>query len=211
MKVVKVNQISDQMTSCLVIFDGFAGGVSRLGGAKFLPENMPCYLVYDYTDEKLDLDLRHFDRIHLLAWSLGVWQAAVSLKKYKLASATALNGTLKPIDDQMGIPKAIFQATLEGWNEVSRKKFNRRIGLPVELAANADCTAEQVELAAIQQRILTTPTPENIYNLVISGEQDKIFALENQQRFWRSVGHEPVVVDAPHYLYNVLESAVKFG
>ena len=57
----------------------------------------------NYND-KLNFDLNLLDsykEIYLVAWSMGVWAAAESLKKHHInfKKAIAINGTTLPIDD----------------------------------------------------------------------------------------------------------------
>ena len=70
-------------------------------------------MVYDYQS------LEHFDlcsllpknskcRIHLLAWSMGVWVAGRLLQDFSFSSATAIGGTCSPIDDKYGIPWSLY-------------------------------------------------------------------------------------------------------
>jgi biotin synthesis protein BioG len=89
--------------------------------------DLDILMVYDYTtlDDVKELDA--YKTVHLVAWSLGVFAAAKVLAGKKFASAVAINGTLKPIDEGEGIAPAIFQGTIDLWSEASRMKFNRRM------------------------------------------------------------------------------------
>lgn len=57
----------------------------------------------------------------VFAWSFGVYAAAYWLRKENLSPtmAVAINGTLSPIDDELGIPVGVFNGTLENLSEKS--------------------------------------------------------------------------------------------
>ena len=194
----------------LLVFDGFGGSSVRSRAvAELAPDGGALWYVYDYTDEDFPLEkLRGFKNIHLAAWSLGVWQAARTLRRVELKSACAFNGTLNPVSAEYGIAPEIFHATAENWSEIARRKFNRRAGIPEEFASDRPVEAEKLELMALEMRITgADEPPENLYKQVFSGENDRIFPLENQQRCWRKCPLEPVVLTAPHYIWNLAAKA----
>ncbi len=78
-----------------------------------LPENHDLLICYDYQDLNLDFDFSAYRHIRLVAWSMGVWAAERALQGIRLKSATAVNGTGLPCDDNFGIPCAVFKGTLE--------------------------------------------------------------------------------------------------
>ena len=71
----------------------------------------------------------NYKSIDVIAWSMGVWAAsqAIGSMGLEVNSAIAINGTTHPIDDSKGIPQAIFQGTLDGLNDATLKKFQRRM------------------------------------------------------------------------------------
>lgn len=91
-----------------------------------LPENHDLLICYDYQDLNLDFD---FPPIGTSVWWRGQWafEAERALQGIRLKSATAVNGTGLPCDDNFGIPCAVFKGTLENLTENTRSKFERRI------------------------------------------------------------------------------------
>ncbi|MDD4816919.1 MAG: DUF452 family protein [Victivallaceae bacterium] len=194
----------------LLVFDGFGGSIPRSRAVSGLvPEEGALWYVYDYTDEDFPLEkLREYKNVHLAAWSLGVWQAARTLRRTELKSACAFNGTLDPVSSEYGIAPEIFHATAENWSEAARRKFNRRAGIPGEFSSDRPAEAEKLELLALEMRIAAPgDAPKNIYRQVFAGENDRIFPLENQLRFWRKCPLDPVVLTAPHYIWNLAAKA----
>ncbi len=209
MKILPLN--TENHDTALLIFDGFGGSTKRVETLDFAPQGWSVFFVYDYTNEDFNLDLSGYKNIYLLAWSLGVWQAAVTLGSVNLTKAVAINGTLNPIDANFGIAPEVYQGTLTNWSEIARKKFERRIGLPAIIGSTNEIEAEKNELIALRQRIETTPEPKNIYQQILIGSKDRIFLAENQQRFWSQTSTAMTLVDAPHYLHNLIRDEVNFG
>lgn len=204
---MKVIKLAGGESSLLLAFDGFGGSPERSSAIGFRPENCAVWYVYDYTTEEFPCEeLRMFDTVYLVAWSLGVWQAARTLAGVRLAAAAAFNGTLEPVDAAFGIAPELFRATIGNWSEAARVKFNRRCGIPAEYASKRPAEEERAELEMLEMRVRECPEVKNIYHSVFCGENDRIFPLENQQRSWRKHGIEPVVLDAPHYVWNLAES-----
>jgi biotin synthesis protein BioG len=56
-----------------------------------------------------------YDRVMLVAWSLGVAVANRVVREWagRLADAVAINGTTRPVDEQFGIPADVFDGTIE--------------------------------------------------------------------------------------------------
>ena len=96
------------------------------------PHTVHCdfAVCYDYTDMTLDAEaLRPYSEVRVRAWSLGVYAASLVLPGLHCAvgSALAINGTLTPVDDSLGIPVAVYDATLENLSAESVERFNRRM------------------------------------------------------------------------------------
>ena len=77
----------------------------------------------------MDEELSAYKEVTVVAWSLGVFVATLALAGLRLpiVRAVAINGTLFPMHDTLGIPPKIFLGTLENLSEEGRKRFNRRM------------------------------------------------------------------------------------
>ncbi len=195
MKILELSHGSD----LLLVFDGFGGSPERAEAVRGIAPGAVWY-VYDYTDETFTPDkLGSFSRVSLLAWSLGVFEAARALAGTNLAAAVAVNGTTAPVDAMLGIDPAIFAATAENWSEAARRKFNRRAGIPEVFASRRPEAEEKSELEAILRRVASQPEPANIFGTAVIGAHDRIFPPENQHRFWRRANIAAVEMDMPHF------------
>ena len=81
-------------------------------------------MFYDYNTLDTDFDfksLEKYEKKYLIAWSMGVMTA--SLFDINYDRKIAINGTLKPIDNNYGIPERIYDLTIRGFNEKGRERF----------------------------------------------------------------------------------------
>ena len=154
-------------------------------------------MFYDYVDLVPDKDLgkllSSYDETALIAWSMGVWagQQIFSSYRQQLKTSLAVNGTLCPIDDQFGIPKAVVQATMEHFDEKQRLKFYHRMcrdrevyrrfvrEQPVRSVEN-----QKEELAALLETAGCKREEEPLYQRALVADHDFIMPTANQLNFW---------------------------
>ena len=156
-------------------------------------------MFYDYNNLDTNFDFNSLDKYKnksLIAWSMGVMVATLFNQKY--TSATAINGTLKPIDNKFGIPQKIYDLTIKGFNEKGAQRFiksmfNENIELP---QISRDIENQKSELSALKNY---TANSNFKYNRIILSDNDKIIPTKNQIAFWRiepniSSGHCPFML-----------------
>ncbi|MDD3037832.1 pimeloyl-ACP methyl esterase BioG family protein [Bacteroides sp.] len=167
-------------------------------------------ICYDYRS--LDFDdtlIQKYSHITLVAWSMGVWVASQMMQRLPhlpIVHSVAINGTLYPIDDTRGIAHSIFEGTLQGLNEQTLLKFQKRMcGSVIEykefLMVAPKRTVEELkeELAAIQHSYLTLPPSSFTWQKAIIGKNDRIFSTENQRQAWKDKVDLIEETDAAHY------------
>ena len=78
-------------------------------------------VAYNYADFRGDNISSGYDNVYVFAWSFGVFAAARWLYDNNInpTIAVAINGTLSPVDDTLGIPVGIFRAPLDSLSEDS--------------------------------------------------------------------------------------------
>ena len=161
--------------------------------------------------------------IRLVAWSLGVWAAAVTPMP-PLQHATAVNGTLQPIDQHSGIRADVFQGTIDNWlDDQARERFRQRVAGTAAASATPPATVaataaspfppgrlpldQRDELLALQQNITSLPVPATIYDCALIGGRDRIFPPSAQRRFWLTTAVRILEwPDAPHYPFAAIQS-----
>lgn len=166
-------------------------------------------VVWDYRDMTLDsTPFRKYSDIYLFAWSFGVYVAARTLASGTLNPTikVAVNGSLNPIDDNEGIPEAIFCGTLDNLSERNLDKFYRRMckdaasyaafkadmpcrdiaGLKDELQAIADMSADKDADISVD------------WDRAIIAGNDRIFPPDNLRRAWSYLPRTRKIADGGH-------------
>lgn len=150
-------------------------------------EDFDILMFYDYNNLDTNFDfeeLADYKTRYLVAWSMGVMCGSMfACKLGKLVSSTATNGTLKPIDNEYGIPLRIYDLTLRNFSETGAKKFISNMFMtPVDLPSNSrDFENQKSELAALKSYSSNLAFK---YDRVIISSEDKIIPTKNQVRFW---------------------------
>jgi biotin synthesis protein BioG len=153
-------------------------------------------MFYDYNSLETDFDfinLKKYPEKFLIAWSMGVMTATLFYTDYK--SKTAINGTLKPIDNNYGIPERIYNLTLKGFSPKGAERF-------IKSMYNEDCKLPPINRNYENQKseleaLTHYKANENFkYNRIIISTDDKIIPTKNQTAFWKiepniKSGHSP--------------------
>ncbi len=165
----------------------------------------------DYRTLQPEVDFaalsERYGRITVVAWSFGVW-AAQHAGLERVHRAIAVNGTRNPVSVSEGIPPDIFNATLSGYSDENRKRFNRRmcgsgevLDLFSTLSPGRDTAAQLEELACLgdhlRSAIARSPATWR-YSHAIIGGRDMIFAAPNQFNAWKGVP-QTIIAEMPHF------------
>ncbi len=186
MKIEK--QLNSSHPRLLLFFAGWSASPESFTGLK-AENGTDIMLCYDYRDMTFHEDLSSYKEIHLIAWSMGVRMAELALAgKYALTTATAINGTPRPIDDNFGIPENIFRDIL-----AQHEKFPAR---PLEEVK--DELQHIYNLCNGQSMTNADDTTSIQWTRAIISSDDHIFPAANQRNYWN--GRCPVTeITAPHY------------
>ena len=186
------------------------------------PHTVGCdfAVCYDYTGLNLrgaeladiemgGVDIRGYSDVRVRAWSLGVYAASVVLPglNCNVSTAVAINGTLWPVDDELGIPHAVYDATAANLSAESLERFNRRMcgahravfearrplrtvdSLRAELLHIRECAADRgrAQFTGWTKAVLSS--------------RDKIFPIANMRRAWPATPQ--LEQDEPHYMPDI--------
>lgn len=171
-----------EQRNIIVFFNGW--GMDEAVVSHLEAKNYDVIMFYDYNDLSIEFDftmLNKYQKIYIVAWSMGVMLA--SLFDINFHKSIAINGTLKPIDNQYGIPEKIYDLTIKSFNENSAKKFieNMFIDLPDKFLCKRELDNQKSELVALKNYIGN----ENfVYDKVIISSADKIIPTKNQVAYW---------------------------
>ena len=110
-------------------------------------------------------------------------------------SKTAINGTLKPIDNNYGIPERIYNLTLNKFNKTTAENFIKNMfDFDMEIPViHRHLENQKSELATLKNYCAK---PDFTYDRVIISDNDRIIPTKNQCAFWNikpniKSGHSP--------------------
>lgn len=165
-------------------------------------------VVWDYRELTFNWKpLLKYDEICLLAWSMGVFAASVTVHEIlpRITKRIAVNGTLHPIHDRMGIPETIFSGTVAGLSPTNMRKFYRRMCLTAgqfewfkEHKPQRDFEEMRQELTDIETHSLFHVAQVEDWDLAVVGRHDTIFPASNQINAWRGQGTPVQLMEAAH-------------
>ena len=173
-----------QNDKLIVFFNGW--GMDECVVKHLEPTDFDVLMFYDYTSLLFDENLiKRYKNKYLIAWSMGVMTATLFDIKY--ISKTAVNGTMKPIDNKFGIPAKIYDLTIKNFSDENAKKFILNMfDVDTKLPdLNRDFENLKQELVALKNY---NANPNFKYDRIILCNNDKIIPTKNQAAFW---GIEP--------------------
>lgn len=183
------------VTRRLILF--FAGwGMDAVPFSALSKPGYDILLVYDYNDDAFDMSvLEGYDEICVLAWSLGVWHAGRFISdngQLPITRTIAVNGTLDPVSDTLGIPPRIYDMTSVLPGEAALDKFYRRIcggqeGMQRLLPERPQRQLDELrsELTAIRRRLNSSQALDTAaWDEIYLSDADLIFPVENMKRAW---------------------------
>ena len=179
-------------------------------------------LFYNYSaDEALVLpEMKTYEKITLIGWSLGVWAAEyLSVKTGIIPDITiAVNGTPIPADDQYGIPLNIFEGTLNNITEENMEKFYfRMFGDKKTYQTNIDRIPHRTlkslhdELRWLYNRIMEQREPGFKWDYAVTSEIDRVFPSKNLHGYWeKEKNTKHIILPLPHYFFHKWKSFTDF-
>lgn len=183
----------------IVFFNGW--GMDECVVNHLQSEDYDILMFYDYNSLETDFDFENiypYPKKYLIAWSMGVMTATHFDIGY--ISKTAINGTLKPIDDKFGIPERIYNLTLRGFSPKGAERFIKNMySENCELPQpNREFENQKSELEALTHY---TADEKFEYNRIILSTDDKIIPTKNQSKYW---GIEPNI-ESGHAPFNLFK------
>ncbi|MBQ3640338.1 DUF452 family protein [bacterium] len=193
MKLCALNKQNN--SDLIVFFSGWGADVNMFKTMK--ADGFDVIMFYDYSDYFVpNFDFSNYKKIYLIAWSMGVLMSQVLELNYD--KKIAINGTLLPVHDKFGIPEKIYNLTINNFNDTTKSKFSKKIGLNCELTrTNDELKNELIKIKEYQQLCSNSKIKFDKAYISIN---DKIFPYENQKLFWTMKNTEITTIDANHYI-----------
>ena len=138
--------------------------------------------------------LQRYQEVSLVSWSMGVWigQSLFSSCSELFKMKVAINGTLCPIHDELGIPVDILVGTAQNFSEDSRQKLYKRMCRDRECCSvlqnnlpGRSLESQRQELEVLLEMCDCQQGKEGIYSHVIIADRDFIMPTANQIQFWK--------------------------
>ena len=211
---MQTEYLSKQNSSTLILFfNGWGMNNSILEHLKNTEFDILCFSNYDNDYIFDDKVTKGYKKIYLVAWSMGVWASAKTLENLniKFDKKIAINGTLKPISDNFGIPISIFEGTINNFSERNKMKFDKRMLGSKEdflwfqnLKSKRENITQLEELKLIYKNALN-PRIDFTFDEIIIGQEDLIFPVKNQLKFWENRGAISTI-KCPHFPFQFFNS-----
>lgn len=170
-------------------------------------------LVYDYNELSIPKEFESFEQYenkNLITWSMGVFTAYL-LKNYfaDFDYKLAINGTVTPVDDNLGIPVKMFELTLKHAAKGLEGKFYQNLFLTEDeynlyniYPVRRSIENRVSELENLYNLIKSTNIEyEKFYDLAIVSDYDKIIPPKNQIASHKKNNIPAITVPYGHYLY----------
>lgn len=201
--------LNKQNNKDLIVF--FAGWSFDEKPFKFLDcGDCDVVIIFDYNSIELPkIDFNNYEKINLIAWSMGVFVAYLVREELPVfTKKIAINGTVKPVDDDFGIPQKTFLLTLRHARTGLEGKFYQNIfdkneefekytKTPVERTIEN----RENELKSLYEKIKNTKIDyTKFYDKTLISANDKIIPTKNQVNFWQN-NAEIEMLESGHFPY----------
>lgn len=193
--------INTESNRLLLIFSGWGTDADTLKDCCI--DGCDTVIVWDYNDDDLPTQVfEGYSEIILVAWSFGVFMAGRFLQKNQNLPITlrvAVNGTLHPVNNKLGIPKRIFALTLKRLNVETIANFWQRmceLG-PKHVPSQRPVDELKGELSRIEWLYETEGAPDVIYDKIFIADSDVIIPTENQLNAWEAYDYSSI--SGPHF------------
>ncbi len=190
----------------ILIFAGWGMDSSPFEG--LMRPGYDIVVLWDYRDMSFPEDLvSNYSEVVLFAWSMGVLVSlpVIPLIKERLTLKLAVNGTPYPVDNEYGIPEAVFMGTLEGLCERTVEKFRMRMcGGSKAYSDFRNCepvrSVEELrsELESLRALALSRPECSDKWDHAVIGNGDAIFPPNNQLAAWKAHARSVSLYSGPH-------------
>ncbi len=189
----------------ILIFSGW--GTDPAPFRRLSVEGYDIAVVWDYRTEIADTaDIEGYEEIVVVGWSFGVVSATRFMKsnpRLPVTSTIAINGTTYPVDDQLGIPEAIFSGTLAGLSDDTLRKFYRRMSGSSDAFREFMAQPPERAIEELKEELKSIAARESVdgsrWDVAIVSENDRIIPAENQKRAWTLSGTR-IISEPGHHL-----------
>lgn len=192
----------------IVLFAGW--GMDEKPFAQIAVKGYRLIALWDYRDgsfpQQLEAELQGSSEVVVAAWSFGVPAATrfiLSHRHLPLTATIAVNGTMHPVDNRLGIPKEIFRGTLEGLSEKSLSKFYLRMAGSGEAYREFSASLPVRELDELREELRAIESApaeaaKGVWDCAVVSGGDRIIPPANQREAWSTKACEIIETEGAH-------------
>ena len=199
---MKINWLNKNNNSKLIVFFNGWGMDEKV--VKHLSYNdYDVLAICDYNEIKpIDFDFSKYSEKSLICWSMGVFIANLFYEQFnEFDNIIAINGTQKPIDDNFGIPKNIYNLMIDNFNEQTVSRFIKKMTLSDVLSDFQTRNNDELKQELISIKRLK-PNKYLTFDKVIVSTKDRIIPYKNQLNYWQTTNSTIIEKDLPHYIFD---------
>lgn len=205
----------------LIVFYGGWGSDESIS-VPLCNDEFDFIMFYNYSaDEALILpEMKTYEKITVIAWSLGVWAAEYLASKTRIKPdlTIAVNGTPVPADEMYGIPLNIIEGTLNNITGENISKFYfRMFGSKKAFDANADRIPHRTlkslhdELRWLYNRMMEQREPGFRWDYAVTSANDRVYPAKKLEAYWGSRKEtKHIILPLPHYFFHKWDSFADF-
>ena len=188
----------EENKNLIVFFNGWGMSEKAVSHLDFAGYDVLTF--FDYRSFEIEnFDFSKYVKKVLIAWSMGVYVCNYFFDIFKnFDKFIAINGTQKPIDDNFGIPTAIYNLTVDNFNDLSCAKFMKKISTNLEPSGRSTQELKE-ELVAIRNLKIKNYLT---FDKAIVSTKDRIIPSKNQMNFWKTAQE----IDGAHYIFDKFKS-----
>lgn len=171
-------------------------------------DGLDVLMCYDYRElSPVSLEqLANYKKIHLVAWSMGVWVAGHLLDGLhgRFDHLIAIGGTLAPVHSEMGIPGESYGAIEADLSDTTLEAFQRSMFTEqdecdrfLKNRPQRDIEELHAELTAFRHKTQNMGPASDIFTTRLVTSRDRVFPLRNQLRAWGK--ENSTVIKLPHF------------
>lgn len=202
----------EQNDKLIIFFNGFGFDHKPFEFLNCEDFDVLTFCDYRNLDLKIDLkkELKNYNEINLITWSMGVYVAYYLQNELpKCDLKIAINGTTSPIDNKLGIPKKVFELSVNqakiGFDDKfydytfdNEQDYMHYKQNPIERSL-IDCATE---LLFLDDLVKNNPIEYgNFYDKAIIGTRDNIMPTKNQINFHNTHEIQQIKLERGHFPY----------
>lgn len=207
MKIVPLHKSSARAPRLLLIFAGW--GMDSNPFRNLTPNGHDIAVVFDYreTDFSDTEELcSHYEEILVMAWSFGTPAAAEFVRRNEsrlpISRCIAVNGTLYPCHDTLGIPTEVFNLTLNNISPSAMQKFYRRMCGSEDVMREFSSAMPTRDISELKEELQAIAGRETVvapqFDRAYISRRDRIIPPLNQKACWLQNNVETVEISGGH-------------